>query len=232
MDPVYSSLNNGSSFYSRWKGDEIQDLSVNFKAVKGWASYSDCVIRNGKCIVGGIYYGTVQADNVKGKKQVFSERDYGRSSFVYSFDVPPLPEIEEESDSIDHLLAIRPVLQCLPPELFERPNVWVPIENDLALRPQIQNNSQGCGVIREEVTAALYPNPTSALTTLKVSGMKGSASLQVFSGSGELLFSQDLKIELDEQSFELNFSGVATGTYFLQIQQGDYKKLLKLVKVP
>jgi hypothetical protein len=193
----------------------------------------DVIIRNGKCYVGGMYYGTNELQDVKGKPFRFSERDYGRSAFVYSFSIPELPEIYEQSDTAAQLLAIYPILQCLPPQLLDQSDIWVLREDrdPTSNQEPVWTGDSNCGVLRDSVFATLFPNPTAQLTTLELKGIGGRVVLQVFSSSGQFLFAQDLMVEDPTQQFELNFSNVTPGTYFIQLQQAEFMKILKLVKM-
>jgi hypothetical protein len=234
MQPIRGQHDPNSVFYSRWKQDTIQVLTQPIVSNKGWGNFMDVVIRNGKILVGGIYYGRNEIPNVNGKSFVFTERDYGRSAFIYSFSVPELPSIYDETDSIEPILAIAPVLACLPPQLLDQPNMWVlkgePRSPNLPSNPELSGDT-GCGIIREDVRAILVPNPTSDLTALKITGGSGKATIRVFSPEGQVLFVQDVFIESSEQSFELNFSHVAPGSYYIQLENGEYEKLLKLIKM-
>jgi len=233
VDPIYGQHDENSVFYSRWKRDSLEVLSQQIISKKGWSNYMDVIIRNGKCYVGGMYYGTNELQDVKGKPFRFSERDYGRSAFVYSFSIPELPEIYEQSDTAAQLLAIYPILQCLPPQLLDQSDIWVLREDrdPTSNQEPVWTGDSNCGVLRDSVFATLFPNPTAQLTTLELKGIGGRVVLQVFSSSGQFLFAQDLMVEDPTQQFELNFSNVTPGTYFIQLQQAEFMKILKLVKM-
>ncbi len=221
----------GTSYYSRWNGDSVETVSKPVVSGNGWIGFMDAVIKNNKMYVGGLYYGSNCIENVEGQKFQFSERDYGRSSFVYVFQIPDLPEVEDQEEN-DYTASIESVIACLSPKRIAEPNVWIPIQSihtgEISL-PVLASNGD-CGVIRENSSALLFPNPTEGLTTLTVKGLKGNLTIQVFSASGQFLFTQDIEIQNEEQSIELNFSGVEPGTYYVQLVQGNYKKILPLVK--
>jgi len=218
----------GTTYYTRWNGDSLETVSKPIDSGNGWIGYMDAVIKNNKMYVGGVYAASNCIENVAGSKFQFSERDYGRSSFVYSFQIPDLPEIEDEENNYEE--TIESAIACLSPKRIAEPNVWIPIQNvHIAQTPTLWG-SNDCGVVLEDRSAILFPNPTEALTTLTVNGLKGNLTIQVFSAAGQFLFAQDINILLDEQSIELNFAGVEPGTYYIQLVQGNYKKILPLVK--
>jgi hypothetical protein len=219
----------GTTYYTRWKGDSLETVSKPVDSGNGWIGYMDAVIKNNKMYAGGVYYAANCIDNVAGKKFQFSERDYGRSSFVYAFDIPDLPETEEVEES-DYEETIEPVIACLSPKRIAEPNVWIPVENIHAEQVPSLYESNDCGIVLEDRAALLFPNPTEALTTLTVKGLKGNLTIRVFSASGQFLFAQDIDILQGEQSIELNFAGVEPGTYYIQLIQGNYRKILPLVK--
>ena len=224
---LYGRKDIGTSFYSRWSGDSLELVARQVESGKGWISYMDAIIRNNKIYVGGLYWSENSIENVGGKKFKFSEREHGGSSFIYSFQIPDSPEIEEEENNYTE--SIESVIACLSPKRIAEPNVWIPIETIHSSEPVLAQSGD-CGVILENCSALLFPNPTEGLTTLTVKGLKGNLTIQVFSASGQFLFTQDIDIQEGEQAIQLNFSSVEPGTYYVQLVQGNFKKILPLVK--
>ena len=231
VEPIIGERHNYDVFQTVWKKDSIEKLFDPIELSGGWALPVDIVISGESAVVAGIYYGHHELKGVNGKKFKFSEYEHGRSTFIYGYNVPKEEELDDDqqqADSIDLLADINPILACLSPNELKRPDVWVPV--DTTSTNEIVRPTEGCGVIRKKVTAELFPNPTTGPTSLVLTGLKGSAMIQVFSSNGTFLLAQEIEITEESESFDFDFSTVASGTYLIQVVQKDFRKVLRLVK--
>jgi hypothetical protein len=74
----------------------------------------------------------------------------------------------------------------------------------------------------------LYPNPTNGNFTLVKKGdlNYGNVKVEVFSMSGEKVFTGNMV----GQKHEFQFSGMASGLYFVKVVADNYVETIKLVK--
>lgn len=74
----------------------------------------------------------------------------------------------------------------------------------------------------------VYPNPVVANTRVFLNGITGEVDIKVFSSDGRLVMT-DVK-EANGGEFEMDFSSLSIGTYYMSIQSSEIKEVLKLIK--
>ena len=74
----------------------------------------------------------------------------------------------------------------------------------------------------------LYPNPVGEETRLFLNEQTGDVNIKVFSTTGSLVMEDDEKVDGNE--LVLDFSGLATGTYYLRVEGEGYKEVFKMAK--
>jgi len=231
--PIRGTFHSSNPFFSRWRNDTIQALEIPIKEDNGWAFVGKSSIKGLNGVFGGTYYGKNYMPDVNGKKVSFSERDYGRSTFVYGASFPDLPKFEnEESDSTDHILALKTLTACLSPELQADPEIWIPLK--LIIRPttgESEREDTDCGVRLDDIEAFLAPNPSQDFTTLTLKGMVGKIQIEIYAESGEFLFSQQLDTNIPDPKIDLDFSKAKPAVYFVSVNNSGYKKVLRFVKM-
>jgi hypothetical protein len=125
---------------------------------------------------------------------------------------------------------LQPLLACIQPGADIAPDLWFPAENASdTLQSFIAQ--QPCGRAVKDMQAALFPNPTRGELTLSLSGLNEGMRLEIFSESGQLLFSQRLEAMNQAQEIKLNVGNLVNGIYFLRIAGIKYQKVLRFVKV-
>jgi hypothetical protein len=141
-------------------------------------------------------------------------------------------------DSIPYLAALRklrleelkPLLACVSPEKEAEPSIWFPTIDSIPSRETWLQQSP-CGREVDDKAVKLFPNPSHGNTSLELVGMQGGfASIDIFSESGKLLFSQRINVIDNLQVLNLNLSHQASGVYFVRIVHGGSEKALRLVK--
>ncbi|MFY0675319.1 MAG: T9SS type A sorting domain-containing protein [Bacteroidia bacterium] len=219
-------------FYSQWNKAKPIGLNTPILDENLGVYPSDVICKNGRCVVGGGYHGKKSyMPNVNGKKYKFSAYEHGRASFIYGFKIADKNKTLEEKDTLDRLAQITPVLACLPPELIEQDNIWVPYDSStLEIGDTTAQKTSSCGVIIEQCTVSIFPNPTNGPVTLELKGLLGEISLQILSSNGALLTSQNLQMTQTSATFELDFSSLTPGTYFINVVQCNFHKVLRVVK--
>lgn len=228
----------GFMFYSRWNGNQLEEITEVGDSPKGWIFPTAFRINGNYFAGGGMYHGSDNSMEIRDKKRVFSNFDYGRASFLYGGIVPntkPIREMELTAmrKREINLSELAPLLVCFKPEKNEipAPNRWIP-EDTTQTTSRNQIGNEECGVILNEKSAKVFPNPTNGPTTLELIGMVGgSTRVDIFSNNGQLLLSKS--IDIQESTFNLSFdlSSVAAGTYFVRIIHDGYEKALRVVKV-
>jgi hypothetical protein len=79
--------------------------------------------------------------------------------------------------------------------------------------------------------ALLYPNPTRGELTLRLNGLNEGMRMEIFSESGQLIFSQRLEAMNQTQELKMSVTNMMNGVYFLRIAGVKYQKVLRFVKV-
>lgn len=221
---------NYAGFLTKWKDEKLEYATLPLIAGNGWHLPIDIVSEGEHLVVGGMYYGENYFPDVNGKKVKLSEKDYGRSTFLYHYKVPYDPSKNQtKTHSFDDPIAqIEEQWSCISPEKIDQPNIWFPTDSVSRLDPSLQK--EGCGILLKEITALLAPNPTNSQSVLLLDGLTGPIVLQIFSSNGSLLLAQKMELSQSHSELPLDFSKVAPGTYFVQIIQGNFSKSLRLVK--
>lgn len=77
---------------------------------------------------------------------------------------------------------------------------------------------------------AIYPNPSEGEFTLRTSGFNSSiVNLEILDLNGRVIQDMQLNNAKSAQVTKINLNGVAKGIYFLAIQDGDTRKIEKLI---
>src|SRR5690606_12796200 len=82
------------------------------------------------------------------------------------------------------------------------------------------------------VQTEIYPNPANQQVTVKLSGLDGTATLDLVSITGQTLFSKTYRISAANE-ITVDLSGIAAGTYVLWInknKENSDRKTLVVVK--
>ncbi|HSH65596.1 MAG TPA: T9SS type A sorting domain-containing protein [Bacteroidia bacterium] len=100
-------------------------------------------------------------------------------------------------------------------------------DNDKVVQQAIQSTSIITGIDESTASAAglaiVYPNPMTDAATVGVQLFESNrVTLQVVNTLGQTVISNDLgKLDIGEQSFELNTAHLTPGLYFLNISMGN-----------
>jgi hypothetical protein len=136
---------------------------------------------------------------------------------LFCFAQNPLPRVYEYDKAGNRI--VRKVLEFKAPP--------APPEDSLQVKSE-----QVDGWYTEKIAQVemrIYPNPATEKITFVISGTvgtHGSASLQLYSLSGQLLQTQPLQSE----TTEISLSGLAKGAYILKVQVNGKTEEWKIVK--
>ena len=86
----------------------------------------------------------------------------------------------------------------------------------------------GIEEVEGEINIKLYPNPTSDVITLSISGIQESLELTVLNMEGQVIFSEKLPLEGAVMEHKLNFSNYPAGVYYVRLAG---EKTLKVERV-
>jgi hypothetical protein len=83
-------------------------------------------------------------------------------------------------------------------------------------------------VVKSDLSLTVYPNPTEDLVTIKIDNyVKGIMSYQLFSTSGQLIFSESAS----ESLTTISMGNLAQGTYFIKVSCDENPiKTFKIIK--
>ena len=232
---LYQSYRTEKYFYSRWKNDKLEDLSTHDISSNSFLLARRISIGIGQFAAGGLYVGDKAEMVIDGKKHKLTVNEYGRSSFIYGGTVPKRKETEPlivlKSRRNLYLSDLKPLLACLSPKEEVANSVWFPTADSIPSRERWLSESP-CGREVKAMEALLYPNPSKGATTLKLIGMMGGSSqVDVFSETGQLMFSQKIQLPANEYEMGLDLSNVSSGIYFVRIVHGGFEKALRFVKI-
>jgi len=80
----------------------------------------------------------------------------------------------------------------------------------------------GIGTIGSESSVNLYPNPTSGVLNIELTGVKGqNIELNVLNVQGKVLKQERLSNLADEHNEQLDLSGMAKGLYFVELKNDE-----------
>jgi hypothetical protein len=221
-------------FHTSWKEDKLLSLSLHGLSSNSFILARKIGIGGNQFASCGLYVGNEAKATIKGKKHSLTVRDYGRSSFIIGGHIPELTV----RDSIPYLAALRklrldvlkPLLACVNSEKEAEPGIWFPTLDSIPSRETWLQQSP-CGRELDDKAVKLFPNPSHGSTSLELVGMQGGfASIDIFSETGKLIFSQRINVIENTHVLNLNLSHQASGVYFVRIVHGGYEKALRLVK--
>ena len=232
---IYQSFREATFFYSCWDNNTLLELNRAGISSNYFALARKISIGGGNFAAGGLYAGDDSKMMINGKKHKLTLNEHGRSSFIYGGTVPTKdisePLIALESKQNIYLKDLKPLLACLKPEQTALPNVWFPTEDSIPSRETWLSETP-CGREVAEKSVSLFPNPSRGNASLVLTGMNGgNALVDIFSESGNLIFSQKVGVPEDQFTLNLNLNGIANGIYFVRIVHGGFEKALRLVKV-
>lgn len=93
-------------------------------------------------------------------------------------------------------------------------------------------NNQNSGDRKKPIQEAiLFPNPAKEFTRLTLNSNDPSLNYSLYSSSGCLLLKDFRKSENHQYDITINLSGLASGTYFLACESGNYRKVFRLIRV-
>ncbi len=88
----------------------------------------------------------------------------------------------------------------------------------------------GIDEVEDNIQIGLYPNPTTGLLNFGVTGLDGKdVTATVFSIHGQRLMTQQYNQVNSTQSLQLDMATLATGTYMVQVQAGNYSSVHRVV---
>ncbi len=76
-----------------------------------------------------------------------------------------------------------------------------------------------------------YPNPVSGNVTIELPDYKGYVLVKLFNMRGDLLYSDDITIEDNNQLYNINMSGFKQGIYSLKIEGENINSAKQLIKL-
>jgi dienelactone hydrolase len=80
-------------------------------------------------------------------------------------------------------------------------------------------------------SVSLYPNPASSNTTLNITLLERTrVSIQVMDNAGSILQQRGMQLPSGSSSIPLNINSYANGVYTINVQYGNERKTLKLIK--
>lgn len=232
---VVTSNHPGSNFLSLWHRDTVKSVQADFKSTNSWAFISKIGYGGGRLVVLGNYYGDAVLTTHQGKSFKFTNRDYGRNTFISST-LLPIEKDKEKTDSIpehkNHLSEIEEILACLSPESRADKFTWfsTPNADTTALLPAT-DEKYPCSVQLKSASAVLYPNPTKTDFKLNLSGFRGELTISIISEKGELILRHQTRLEEEELQLAFDVSHLSPGTYFVNVVQHGFGKSFRLIKI-
>jgi len=222
-------------FYTLWKDDKLLQLSLHGLSSNSFLLSRKISVGGNQFASGGLYVGDKAKVRIKGKDIRLTTWEHGRSSFIIGGPIPETP-VKDTLPLIAltrkaRLEILKPLLACVNVEQAPEPRIWFPTVDSIPSRETWLQQSP-CGREVEDKSAKLYPNPSQGNTNLELIGMEGGyASIDIFSESGKLIFSQRVNIIENQYTLNLSLSNQANGVYFVRIVHGGFEKALRFVKV-
>lgn len=246
--PTYPSF----GFVSQWEGTSLVDLHEMASMEKSWIN--PCQIRSSEkgYAIGAIYYGDDVMLEIGGKKVKLGFKDYGRASVVYGGairkkeDRPEVLAEQRQSRRVERLRSLEPLLSCTDAKLADDPATWylvaqtvAPSLNPSAAPPASEpaatdplTGLEPCGMQVADLEATLFPNPSAGPINVRLKGMEGgTAQLDIFSESGQLIYSQRILVPTNDYQVNIDLTASAAGNYIVRIVHGEFEKGLRLVKM-
>lgn len=98
------------------------------------------------------------------------------------------------------------------------------------IKKTVNTEATGINDLMSNWTVNLYPNPAQDYTVVSVSGLEsGTTNFQVFDVSGRIIRQEELPAS-NSNEWSLDTKDFASGVYIIQIQNGESKQRLRLIK--
>ncbi|RDK82959.1 T9SS type A sorting domain-containing protein [Marinirhabdus gelatinilytica] len=119
-------------------------------------------------------------------------------------------------------------------------NLNVPFDADKILRNGYKGDNSRDGLVKEEEilgvtgntlsnTVSIVPNPSSGILQLQSSSTLNNVTMNVLTMDGKIVFSEKIDLS-DTEAKHYDFSSIASGMYFISIEEGKNKTILKWLK--
>lgn len=229
--PIFGTLNETSSFTSIWYKDSLISFQRDI-ACTYWSSLRKMRVSDDRVVIAGIYYGATKLVTPKGRSFPFTNKDYGRCSFICGAALPieKRPLQRDAEKTTDHLADLQPLMQCISQEKELEPSVWFPTTPKSIEDTAYQITNVPCGLNIKDCEARLYPNPAQNNVTLELTGLVGFALIEIISDKGQLLFSENINVMEKQSTLNFELSSMAAGLYFVRVRQRNFEKVLRLIK--
>ncbi len=102
---------------------------------------------------------------------------------------------------------------------------------NLSQKPNAPVNGVGIPVVNaSDLSMDIFPNPSNGITTLKIdAALQSSAKISMVNALGQLVFSQNIKLEAGSNAIELNGNEFANGVYNVVIDTDNGTAIKKLM---
>lgn len=215
--------------YMVFDQNQLRHLEMPFESAAGFTSPVSISANQFQLALGAEYHGKGAWAMINGKKKNLSFEDYGRVAFVCGGKIKQ-EKREEPNFEKEYFEMLQPLLACVKPGQESLPNLWFPA-GDTSGTLQSFITEQPCGRAIPEMEALLYPNPTRGELTLRLNGLNEGMRMEIFSESGQLIFSQRLEAMNQTQELKMSVNNLVNGVYFLRIAGVKYQKVLRFVKL-
>jgi hypothetical protein len=229
----------GYMFFSRWNEDKLIDLQVVAKTEKGFILPNSYRINNSFFASSAMYHGPDVSLEIAGKQFELGSLDYGRASVVYGGRIKLWPKPDTVLLASRHIRRrnielLKPIIACIKPEqeLTISRAVWYPSNDSMPQSRETWVAGNPCGREVQGKEALLFPNPAIDRSSLKLIGLLGGLTrMDVFSETGQLLFTRMIEIKENEHLVSLDMPDAPAGVYYIRVIHGGFEKALRLILI-
>jgi hypothetical protein len=216
-----------SGFCSEWNGAELKQIGrVGATSNRGiMTRHID--IRNNVYAIGGAFDNdSAILQTITGRRVPVSGTEFGSVFIVggrlQTADKTGIKEIAVKDVRQQRVELVQSITACTTTK-EPAADVWLPVNKDKTGPP--------CGNEVRGMAVTLFPNPTRGEVKVKLTGITGTAQLEIFSNKGELILSNRLQDAFDGQVVTLDLSVLADATYIVRITHKNFQKGLMVVKM-
>jgi hypothetical protein len=215
-----------TGFYSEWHGDKLKYLGKVGSTVRGRVSTRHIDMNRNTYAIGGVFGSdTATLETRSGKSVTVTGTSFGSVFIVGGRLEPKVTDTTRDITKVDirheRMELVNAITACVA-DTLPQPEVWLPLGKI--------NDKAPCGDPVRGMAASLFPNPTTGEVKMRLTGIIGTAQLDIFSATGQLVLSHRLLDAFDGQVVTLNLQNLANGTYILRITHKSFQKGLRVVK--
>jgi len=218
---------NYSGFYSEWSSAANKHIG-NVAA----SSYQMIMTRhidinnNVYAIAGAFSKDSAILQTITGRQVVVTGTDFGSvfivGGLLQATPTDSIKEVAVKDVRQQRVELVQTITACTAVEV-PAANVWIPADKTKITAP--------CGSEVNGMAVTLFPNPTKGEVKIRLTGIIGTAQLEIFSAKGELVLSNKLQDAFDGQVVNLDLTNLADGTYVVRVTHKNFQKGLMVVKM-